>query len=191
MKRKLCPPKPTRLAVVLVSVFLMLLTACSDSDKTFINPLGSDIYGLWYADYQASGTIGSDNIPYSRVLQAVKFNSDGTGRWWWAAFNADNATTPLQFNGGQYNGAFDYTVAADGTITAKPQKDNCPMPRSFRFADGAITFDDNGAQKATRSCCSNWRLRRTAPMPTTTISTTRTSLPRTGDRRRLSTSTTA
>ena len=146
MKRKLCPPKPTRLAVVLVSVFLMLLTACSDSDKTFINPLGSDIYGLWYADYQASGTIGSDNIPYSRVLQAVKFNSDGTGRWWWAAFNADNATTPLQFNGGQYNGAFDYTVAADGTITAKPQKDNCPMPRSFRFADGAITFDDNGAQ---------------------------------------------
>ena len=37
-------------------------------------------------------------------------------------------------------------MAADGTITAKPQKDISSMPRSFRFANGAITFDDNGAQ---------------------------------------------
>lgn len=124
----------------------MGLTACSNKDiASFNNPLGSDIYGLWYADYQESGTVGNDT-PYSRVLQAVQLNSDGTGRWFWAAFNADNATTPLLFEGGQYNGAFSYTVAADGTITAKPQMDNCPMPRSFRFANGAITFDDNGAQ---------------------------------------------
>lgn len=124
----------------------MGLTACSNKDiASFNNPLGSDIYGLWYADYQESGIVGNDT-PYSRVLQAVQLNSDGTGRWFWAAFNADNATTPLLFEGGQYNGAFSYTVAADGTITAKPQKDNCPMPRSFRFADGAITIDDNGAQ---------------------------------------------
>lgn len=126
----------------------MGLAACAveRDNAAWNNPLGDKIYGLWYADYQASGTIGSDNIPYSRVLQAVQLNNDGTGRWFWAAFNADNATTPLLFEGGQYNGAFSYTVAADGTITAKPQKDNCPMPRSFRFADGAITFDDNGAQ---------------------------------------------
>ena len=146
MKRKY-HPQPTRLAVVLVSMFMLLMAACSDKDiASFNNPLGSDIYGVWYADYQASGTIGSDNIPYSRVLQAVKLNSDGTGKWWKAVFNDHNATTPLQFEGGQYDGAFDYTVAADGTITAKPQKDISSMPRSFRFANGAITFDDNGAQ---------------------------------------------
>ena len=126
----------------------MLMTACAveRDNAAWNNPLGDKIYGLWYADYQESGTIGSDNTPYSRVLQAVQLNNDGTGRWFWAAFTADDATTPLLFEGGQYNGAFSYTVAADGTITAKPQMDNCPMPRSFRFADGAITFDDNGTQ---------------------------------------------
>ena len=133
--------------VILCGTTAVALSSCSDKDiASFNNPLGSDIYGLWYADYQASGTIGSDNTPYSRVLQAVQLNNDGTGRWFWAAFTADDATTPLLFEGGQYNGAFSYTVAADGTITAKPQMDNCPMPRSFRFANGAITFDDNGAQ---------------------------------------------
>ena len=135
------------LSAILIGI-VMMLTACAveRDNAAWNNPLGDKIYGLWYADYQASGTIGSDNTPYSRVLQAVKFNSDGTGIWFWAAFNADNATTPLLFEGGQYNGAFSYTVAADGTITAKPQMDNCPMPRSFRFADGAITIDDNGTQ---------------------------------------------
>ena len=149
MKRKLYPP-PTRLAVVLVSV-LMLLTACSEIDKTFINPLGSQLYGLWYADYQASGTIGSDNIPYSRVLQAVKLNSDGTGTWWRAVFADDDASKPLYLYGGRYvvNGTFDYTVAADGTITAKrrgeKQLDGSPMTLTFHFADGVLTTQDGGA----------------------------------------------
>ena len=133
--------------VILCGTTAVALSSCSDKDlASFNNPLGSEIYGLWYADYQASGTAVSNNTPYSRVLQAVQLNNDGTGRWFWAAFTADDATTPLLFEGGQYNGAFSYTVAADGTITAKPQMDNCPMPRSFRFADGAITFDDNGTQ---------------------------------------------
>ena len=151
MKRKSCPPKPTRLAVVLVSVFLMLLTACSDSDKAFNNPLGSDIYGLWYADYQASGTAGSDNTPYSRVVQAVKFNSDGTGTWWRAVFTADNASKPLEVEGGRYSedGTFDYSVAADGTITAKrrgeKQLDGSPMTLTFHYQDGVITTEDGGA----------------------------------------------
>jgi len=144
MKTKIC----NYLFPAVLMGIVMLLTACAveRDNAAWNNPLGDKIYGLWYADYQASGTAGSDNTPYSRVLQAVKLNSDGTGRWFWAAFTADNATTPLLFEGGQYNGAFSYTVAADGTITAKPQKDNCPMPRSFRFANGAITFDDNGTQ---------------------------------------------
>ena len=138
--------KQIRLLLLLALPMLLGLAACSEKDFPFNNPLGSEIYGLWYADYQASGTAVSNNTPYSRVLQAVQLNNDGTGRWFWAAFTADDATTPLLFEGGQYNGAFSYTVAADGTITAKPQMDNCPMPRSFRFADGAITFDDNGTQ---------------------------------------------
>ena len=135
------------LSAILIGI-VMMLTACAveRDNAVWNNPLGDKIYGLWYADYQASGTIGSDNTPYSRMLQAVQLNNDGTGKWWKAVFNDHNATTPLQFDGGLYNGAFDYTVAADGTITAKPQMDNCPMPRSFRFADGAITFDDNGTQ---------------------------------------------
>ena len=130
---------------------LLGLAACSESDKTFINPLGSDIYGLWYADYQASGTAGSDNTPYSRVVQAVKFNSDGTGTWWRAVFTADNASKPLEVEGGRYavSGTFDYTVAADGTITAKRRgeklMDGHPMTLTFRFANGVLTTQDGGA----------------------------------------------
>ena len=151
MKRKLCHPKPTRLAVVLVSVFMLLVAACSEKDFPFNNPLGSEIYGLWYADYQASGTAGSDNTPYSRVLQAVKFNPDGTGTWWRAVFTADDASKPLDLYGGRYavSGTFDYTVAADGTITAKrrgdKQLDGSPMTLTFHFADGVLTTQDGGA----------------------------------------------
>lgn len=154
MKRKSCPPKPTRLAVVLVSMFMLLMAACSEKDFPFNNPLGSDIYGVWYADYQASGTIGSDNTPYSRVVQAVKFNPDGTGTWWKMMFAADDASKPLALLGGLYpeDGTFDYSVAADGTITAKrrgeKQLDGSPMTLTFHFADGVLTTQDGGATQA-------------------------------------------
>ena len=53
----------------------MLLTACAveRDNLSFNNPLGDKIYGTWYADYKAEGTVGVDNTPYSRVLQAVKY----------------------------------------------------------------------------------------------------------------------
>ena len=143
--------KQIRLLLLLALPMLLGLAACSESDKTFINPLGSDIYGLWYADYQASGTAGSDNTPYSRVVQAVKFNPDGTGTWWRAVFTADDASKPLEVEGGRYavSGTFDYTVAADGTITAKrrgdKQLDGSPMTLTFHFANGVLTTQDGGA----------------------------------------------
>jgi hypothetical protein len=144
--------KQIRLLLLLALPMLLGLAACSDKDiASFNNPLGSDIYGLWYADYQASGTIGGDNTPYSRVVQAVKFNSDGTGTWWKMMFAADDASKPLALLGGRYpeDGTFDYTVAADGTITAKrrgeKQLDGSPMTLTFHFADGVLTTQDGGA----------------------------------------------
>lgn len=144
--------KQIRLLLLLALPMLLGLAACSDKDiASFNNPLGSDIYGLWYADYQASGTVGGDNTPYSRVVQAVKFNSDGTGTWWKMMFAADDASKPLALLGGCYpeDGTFDYTVAADGTITAKrrgeKQLDGSPMTLTFHFADGVLTTQDGGA----------------------------------------------
>ena len=144
--------KQIRLLLLLALPMLLGLAACSDKDiASFNNPLGSDIYGLWYADYQASGTVGGDNTPYSRVVQAVKFNADGTGTWWKMMFAADDASKPLALFGGCYpeDGTFDYTVAADGTITAKrrgeKQLDGSPMTLTFHFADGVLTTQDGGA----------------------------------------------
>ena len=80
-----------------------MMTACADNDlAAWNNPLGDKIYGLWYADYQESGIVGVDKTPYSRVVQAVKFNADGTGTWWKMMFAADDASKPLALFGGRY-----------------------------------------------------------------------------------------
>ena len=128
----------------------MLMTACAveRDNAVWNNPLGDKIYGLWYADYQESGIVGVDKTPYSRVVQAVKFNADGTGTWWKAVFAADDASKPLWLYGGRFpkNGTFDYGVAADGTIRAKRRGekglDGSPMALVFHYQDGAITFGD-------------------------------------------------
>ena len=138
-------------AVLMVLAGTMFLAACKDSgNKEWTNPLGQNIYGLWYADYEASGTVGVQNRPYSRVVQAVKFNADGTGTWWRIMFADDDASKPVWLYGGRYlvSGTFDYNVAADGTITAKRRGEatmDGPMSLTFRYQNGAITTYDGGA----------------------------------------------
>jgi len=140
------------LSAVLIGI-AMLMTGCAveRDNAAWNNPLGDKIYGLWYADYQESGTVGVDKTPYSRVVQAVKFNADGTGTWWKAVLAADDASKPLALFGGRYpeNGTFDYSAAADGTIRAmrRGEKglDGSPMALVFHYQDGAITFGDGGA----------------------------------------------
>lgn len=139
------------LAVLMMGI-AMMMTACADNDlAAWKNPLGDKIYGLWYVDYKESGTVSLEKLKYDRVVQAVKFNPDGTGTWWRAVFTADDASKPLALFGGRYavNGTFDYTVAADGTITAKRRGekglDGSPMTLVFHYQDGAITFGDGGA----------------------------------------------
>ena len=137
-------------SAVLMIWTAMMLTACvaERDNAAWYNPLGDKIYGLWYADYQESGIVGVAKTPYSRVVQAVKFNADGTGTWWKMMFAADDASKPLALFGGRYleNGTFDYSVAADGTIRAKRRgekgQDVSPMALVFHYQDGAITFGD-------------------------------------------------
>lgn len=136
------------LSAVLMMGTAIMLTACAESDSAvWTNPLGDKIYGLWYADYEASGTVGVGNAKYDRVVEAVKFNADGTGTWWKAVFSADQASKPLYLYGGRYpvSGTFDYSTATDGTISAKrrgvTQTDGSPMSLSFHYQDGTITKD--------------------------------------------------
>ena len=140
------------LSAILIGIVMMMTGCAVERDNAaWNNPLGDKIYGLWYADYQESGTVGVDKTPYSRVVQAVKFNADGTGTWWKAVFAADDASKPLALFGGRYpeNGTFDYSAAADGTIRAmrRGEKglDGSPMALVFHYQDGAITFGDGGA----------------------------------------------
>ena len=140
------------ISAVLIGIAMMLTACVAERDNAaWYNPLGDKIYGLWYADYQESGIVGVDKPPYSRVVQAVKFNADGTGTWWKFMFKADDASKPLWLNGGRFpvNGTFDYSVAADGTIRAKRRGeknlDGSPMTLVFHYQDGAITFGDDGA----------------------------------------------
>ena len=139
------------LSAILMGIAMMITGCAVERDNAaWNNPLGDKIYGLWYADYQESGIVGNDT-PYSRVVQVVKFNTDGTGTWWKMMFAADDASKPLALFGGRYpvNGTFDYSVAADGTIMAKrrgeKELDGSPMTLVFHYQDGAITFGDGGA----------------------------------------------
>ena len=140
------------ISVVLIGIAMMLTACVAERDNAaWYNPLGDKIYGLWYADYPESGIVGVYKPPYSRVVQVVKFNADGTGTWWKMMFAADDASKPLALFGGRYpeNGTFDYSVAADGTIRAKRRgekgQDGSPMALVFHYQDGAITFGDGGA----------------------------------------------
>ena len=141
------------LSAVLIGI-VMMLTACAveRDNAAWNNPLGDKIYGLWYADYQESGIVGNDT-PYSRVVQAVKFNADGTGMWWKFMFKADDASNPVDLYGGNYSGTFDYSVAADGTIRAKRRGEatDGPMTLVFHYQDGAITFGDGGAAQTMKT----------------------------------------
>ena len=97
-------------SAVLIGIVMMLTACVAERDNAaWYNPLGDKIYGLWYADYPESGIVGVDKPPYSRVVQAVKFNADGTGTWWKMMFSADDASKPLALFGGRYleNGTFD------------------------------------------------------------------------------------
>lgn len=146
MKTKICK---YLFSAILIGI-VMMMTACAveRDNAAWNNPLGDKIYGLWYADYQESGIVGVDKTPYSRVVQAVNFNADGTGTWWKMMFTADDASKPLALFGGRFpvNGTFDYSVAADGTIRAKRRGEKglegSPMALVFHYQDGAITFGD-------------------------------------------------
>ena len=146
------------ISAVLIGI-AMLMTACvaERDNAAWNNPLGVKIYGLWYADYQESGIVGNDT-PYSRVLQAVKFNADGTGMWWKFMFKADDASNPVDLYGGNYSGTFDYSVAADGTIRAERRGEatDGPMALEFHYQDGAITFGDGGAAQTMKTAPENY-----------------------------------
>ena len=146
-------------SAVLIGI-AMLMTACAveRDNAVWNNPLGDKIYGLWYADYQESGIVGVDKTPYSRVVQAVKFNADGTGTWWKFMFKADDASNPVDLYGGNFSGTFDYSVAADGTIRAKRRGEatDGPMALVFHYQDGAITFGDGGAAQTMKTAPENY-----------------------------------
>lgn len=72
------------LSAVLLMGTALMMTACGVAEQdnaVWSNPLGEKIHGLWYVDYQASGTVDVPPQPirYNRVVEAIQFKDDGTG----------------------------------------------------------------------------------------------------------------
>ena len=128
---------------------MMTLSSCNK--KTDLN----DLYGLYYNEYDATGSIASLG-EYNHVLQAVRLNSDGTGTWWKFFFSPNNTVRPLYLDGGTIpvDGSFTYTVSDDGVVTATRNGDvdfNETFPKTLVFSYDKGTLTDSQGRVLTKA----------------------------------------
>ena len=145
MKRKLCPPKPTRLAVVLVSVFMLLVAACSDKNSPASN-VQEAIKGRWYYEHVKHGTIGEGDaaVHYDKIVLCGTFEEEGEGFWSLIFVNKDNkAISP---NGNSYWANCTYTVSGK-TVKVQLTSDYLPVEPTewvFDYSDGKLSTPYDG-----------------------------------------------
>ncbi len=138
----------TLLAVLLIPA----LSSCRDNEEDLpVNELSSQLTGLWYAEYARSGSVqldGQTSGSFTNVVQAIRFNADGTGQVYKFYFDGDLNTPPVAMFGGeldQSNGTFTYTSTAQGLVTlmrnGSGNADN-PQTWTLHYTDGQLTGTD-------------------------------------------------
>ena len=127
----------------------MTLTSCSEKDLPVNNnPLAEKLEGIWYAKYDAEGTINDlyENYEahYTYVVEIYKFDEDSISVWNRYFFDGDDEVPVTDLGGGSNGlGAFTYTSMADGTVVvmlsnteSAPEanrKDYLPLTRTLRL----------------------------------------------------------
>ena len=113
-----------RLLIFTGIITVLVLTGCCDKKETD-EPIS--VTGNWYAEYDKNGLISdldSDgDINYSKAVQYYEFEENGKGYWVCFLLENDSDLPVYQFgglSGLEYaDGAFAYTVSADGTISIR------------------------------------------------------------------------
>ena len=127
----------------------MTLTSCSTNDLPVDNnPLAEQLEGVWYAKYDAEGTINDlyENYEahYTYVVEIYRFDEDSISVWNRYFFDGDDEEPITDLGGGSNGlGAFTYTSKADGTVSvtlsnteSAPEanrKDYLPLTRTLRL----------------------------------------------------------
>ena len=192
--------------VILCGTTAVALSSCFDIyDNPAVTPIGNKIVGKWYAETPKQVTLGTGKnaVECAKVVLVGSFDEGGEGFWSYILVDKQNrAIQPVGKDGKEhpYWANCNYSVTGN-TVNMELTANYLPTSQM------EWTFNYNGTCLQTKyedwiidlhpitteedamyqSGCGSWA---SALPPTTTTSTTRTSLPRTGDRRRLSTSTT-
>lgn len=147
---------------ILAALFIALvaMSSCTSMDNPAVEPepttsdeaVKAELFGTWYATYDATGTINGKT--YTRVVEYYQFpeilgelNMGQWNRYFFAEADDEDPIDDLAGGSGA-TGLFDYTVASNGTITL--QLTNlylatydlsyyAPTPRTLQFADGQLT----------------------------------------------------
>ena len=123
------------------------LSSCNKENELELNPLASEVSGMWYVQYDEEGKTFTD-AEYTRVIQVLKFSEDGTG-WWSLLFFDDEESEPIERYGGKSSdGGFTYTTSTDGTVTFKLgddwDMDYYPNQLRATYKDGKIIVVADG-----------------------------------------------
>ena len=138
--------------MMLTLPMLLGLASCNDNDDNSTNPLGSQVTGMWYNVTDGEGTLptgwgNGQDTTYTRVVNALQLNDDGTGYICTMWFN-DEKRSPLDIAGGLDERSVDplsYTTTQDGCIILRfGEEDSDDFFKSWTlsYADGAISCND-------------------------------------------------
>lgn len=106
------------LAVLVIAVLLLGMSACTDSADNPVSPsqqeLEESLVGLWYEEFDYED-VTEDGKPFNRALIAVETKADHTGYVALAVFD-DTFNEPLEIYGGPKDAPFTWQVTAEGQV---------------------------------------------------------------------------
>ena len=106
------------LAVLVIAVLLLGMSACTDSADNPVSPsqqeMEESLVGLWYEEFDYED-VTEDGKPFNRALIAVETKADHTGYVALAVFD-DTFNEPLEIYGGPKDAPFTWQVTAEGQV---------------------------------------------------------------------------
>ena len=106
------------LAVLVIAVLLLGMSACTDSADNPVSPsqqeMEESLVGLWYEEFDYED-VTEDGKPFNRALIAVETKADHTGYVALAVFD-DAFNEPLEIYGGPKDAPFTWQVTAEGQV---------------------------------------------------------------------------
>ncbi|MBR2290738.1 MAG: hypothetical protein IJ868_00290, partial [Prevotella sp.] len=140
------------IAILLVLLIALGLASCAEADNPIDrNPLGDQVKGMWWTQYDADGTtLNGDD--YTRIINSLLLNDDGTGYACTMYFDNESGAAVFMQGGYTLQGGikFNYTTTADGHIHLQFNADD-PLNQEYAktiqswtitYANGHITCTD-------------------------------------------------